>query len=87
MNLRFSQPGRTERNRQDQLYVEGVFPFANQRLTDPITGKTAGRYDACALTKTCPLAMEIYSSNEYWVKGASLLTPTRWARSICPSTT
>jgi hypothetical protein len=73
MNYRFSQPGRTERNRQDQLYVEGVFPFANQPLTDAITGKTAGRYDACSRTGTCPLAMEIYSSNEYWVKGASLL--------------
>jgi len=72
MNSRFSQPGRTERNRQDQLYAEGVFPFANQRLKDPITGKTAGRYDACTKTNTCPLAMEIYSANEYWVKGASL---------------
>jgi hypothetical protein len=39
MNYRFSQPGRTERNRQDHLYVEGVFPFANVRTTDPITGK------------------------------------------------
>src|SRR5882672_5350631 len=72
MNSRFSQPGRTERNRQDQLYAEGVFPFANQRLKDPISGRTAGRYDACMKTKTCPLAMEIYSANEYWVKGASL---------------
>ena len=72
MNLRFSQPGRTERNRQDQLYAEGVFPFANQRSTDPITGRTAGRYDACTKTNTCPLGMEIYSANEYWVKGASL---------------
>jgi hypothetical protein len=72
MSSRFSQPGRTERNRQDQLYAEGVFPFANQRLKDPITGKTAGRYDACTKTNTCPLAMEIYSANEYWVKGASL---------------
>lgn len=73
MNYRFSQPGRTERNRQDQLYAEGVFPFANQRTTDPITGKTAGRYDACTKTNTCPLGMEIYSANEYWVKGASLM--------------
>jgi hypothetical protein len=73
MNYRFSQPGRTQRNRQDQLYAESVFPFANQRTSDPITGKAAGRYDACSKTKTCPLAMEIYSSNEYWVKGASLL--------------
>jgi Alpha/beta hydrolase domain len=74
MNYRFSQPARTERNRQDQLYVEGVFPFANQRTTDPITGKTAGRYDKCSKSKTCPLAMEVYSANEYWVKAASLFT-------------
>jgi Alpha/beta hydrolase domain len=74
MNYRFSQPGRTERNRQDQLYVEGVFPFANQRTKDPLTGKTAGRYDKCMKTKTCPLAMEVYSANEYWVKAASLFT-------------
>jgi hypothetical protein len=72
MNSRFSQPGRTERNRQDQLYAEGVFPFANQQMKDPISGRTAGRYDACSKTNTCPLAMEIYSANEYWVKGASL---------------
>ena len=73
MNYRFSQPGRTERNRQDQLYAEGVFPFANVTTIDPITGKTAGRYDACSTTNTCPLAMEIYSANEYWGKGASLM--------------
>jgi hypothetical protein len=72
MNSRFSQPGRTERNRQDQLFAEGVFPFANQQMKDPISGRTAGRYDACSKTNTCPLAMEIYSANEYWVKGASL---------------
>ena len=33
MNYRFSQPGRTERNRQEHLYVEGVFPFANVTTT------------------------------------------------------
>jgi hypothetical protein len=73
MNLRFSQPGRTERNRQDHLYAEGVFPFAHEQTTDPITHKTAGRYDRCAATNTCPLAMEIYSANEYWAKAASLM--------------
>jgi Alpha/beta hydrolase domain len=72
MNLRFSQPGRTERNRQDQLYAEGVFPFAHQKMLDPLTGKTAGRYDRCLATNTCPLGMEVYSANEYWVKAASL---------------
>ena len=73
MNYRFSQPGRTERNRQDHLYVEGVFPFANVSTTDPVTGRTASRYDRCVATNTCPLAMEIYSANEYWVKAASLM--------------
>lgn len=72
LNLRFSQPGRTQRNRQDQLYAEGIFPFANVSTTDPFTGKTAGRYDRCTATNTCPFAMEVYSSNEYWVKAASL---------------
>src|SRR6185369_1891912 len=73
LNYRFSQPGRTERNRQDHLYAEGVFPFANVFTFDPHSGKTAGRYDACTKSNTCPLGMEIYSANEYWVKGASLM--------------
>ena len=47
MNYRFSQSGRTERNRQDHLYGENLFPFANVRTTDPFTGITASRYDAC----------------------------------------
>jgi hypothetical protein len=74
MNYRWSQPGRTERNRQDHLFVEGRFPFANVMSTDPITGKTDSRYAKCALTNTCPYAMEIFSANEYWVKAASLMT-------------
>ena len=74
MNYRWSQPGRTERNRQDHLFVEGRFPFANVTSTDPITGKTDSRYAKCALTHTCPYAMEIFSANEYWVKAASLMT-------------
>ena len=76
MNLRFSQPGRTERNRQDELYAEGIFPFANVTTTDPITHKTDSRLARCEATGTCPLAMEIYSANEYWVKAASLLHTT-----------
>ena len=72
MNYRWSQSGRTERNRQDHLYLEGLFPFANQTTFDPISGTTDGRYKKCEATNTCPLAMEFYSSNEYWVKPASL---------------
>ncbi len=74
INYRWSQPGRTERNRQDHLYLEGVFPFANVTTKDPLTGKTDSRYARCMKTKTCPYAMEIFSANEYWVKAASLMT-------------
>ena len=76
LNYRFSQPGRTERNRQDHLYAEGVFPFANVATHDPITGKTDSRLARCEATGTCPVAAEIYSANEYWVKAASLLHTT-----------
>jgi hypothetical protein len=74
INYRWSQPGRTERNRQDHLYVEGRFPFADVATADPITGKTDSRYARCTLSHTCPFAMEIFSANEYWVKAASLMT-------------
>jgi hypothetical protein len=74
MNYRWSQTKRTERNRQEHLYLEGLFPFANQTLFDPISGTTDGRYKKCSDTNTCPLAMEFYSANEYWVKAGSLMS-------------
>ncbi|GAB2606433.1 alpha/beta hydrolase domain-containing protein [Spirosoma areae] len=73
LNVRFAQPARTERNRQNHLYPEAIFPFAYPILTDPITGKTAGRLAACSASHTCPKVFEINSANEYWVKAASLL--------------
>jgi hypothetical protein len=73
LNYRFSQPGRTERNRQDHLYAEGVFPFANVPTFDPISRKVDSRYARCEESHTCPFGVEIYSANEYWVKPASLL--------------
>ena len=76
LNMRFSQPNRTERNRQDHLHVENRFPFANVMTTDPFTGRHDSRYARCEQTRTCPLAAEIYSANEYWVKSASLLHTT-----------
>lgn len=73
MNSRWSQPGRTNRNRQDLLYQEGVFPFSGVSTTDPISGQTDSRYAKCEATNTCPKVAQIYSANEYWVKAASLL--------------
>ena len=73
LNFRFAQPARTERNRQNHLYPEGIFPFAYATLRDPLTGKTDGRNARCSQTNTCPKMMAINSSNEYWVKAGSLL--------------
>ena len=74
INYRFAQNGRTERNRQNHLNVEAVFPFSYTTTTDPLTGKTDGRNVRCTATNTCPLVMNIDSGNEYWVKAGSTLT-------------
>jgi Alpha/beta hydrolase domain len=73
INYRFAQPGRTERNRQNHLYPEGVFPFAHETLTDHLSGKTDGRDARCKATNTCPKRFEVNTANEYWVKAGSLL--------------
>ena len=73
INYRFGQTDRTERNRQNHLYPEGVFPFAHQVLTDHLSGKTGGRSERCMETVTCPKRFEVNTSNEYWCKAGSLL--------------
>jgi len=78
INYRFAQTGKTERNRQNHLYPESVFPFAHQVLVDHISGKIAGRSQRCLANKTCPKRFEVNTANEYWVKACSLLhTDTR----------
>jgi len=74
MNYRWSQTKRTNRNRQELLYLEGLYPFANVPTFDPISGTSDWRYKKCEETHTCPLATEFYSANEFWVKGGSLMS-------------
>jgi Alpha/beta hydrolase domain len=73
INYRFGQTARTERNRQNHFYQEGIFPFAFPVLSDPISGKEGGRNERCLASDTCPRAIEVNSANEYWVKATSLL--------------
>ena len=71
-NYRWSHSTGTERNRQQHLWVESFFPFADVTTTDPISGTTDGRYLKCTANNTCPVMnLEQYSANEYWVKTAS----------------
>jgi Alpha/beta hydrolase domain len=74
MNYRWSQTKRTERNRQEELYLEGLYPFANVPTFDPISNTSDWRYKRCEETRTCPLATEFYSANEFWVKAGSLMS-------------
>ena len=82
LNTRFSQPVRTHRQHIARWTPEIQFPFANERLHDPVTGKTAGRLDRCKETHTCPKIIEANSSNEFWAKAASNLLTDARARDI-----
>ncbi len=73
INYRFAQTDRTERNRQNHLYPEAIFPFAHQVTTDHLSGKTAGRSERGKATNTLPKRLEVNTANEYWVKGCSQL--------------
>ncbi len=77
-NFRFAQPARTHRQRIGRNYPEREFPFAYRPTFDDATRSFDGRNLACRLADTCPKIMDVNSSNEYWVKGGSLLhTDTR----------
>lgn len=73
MNYRFAQPFRTHRQHIARWFPEFAFPFANQVLPDPNTGKFDGRLAKCRSTGTCPRIIEVNSENEYWAKAMSLL--------------
>jgi hypothetical protein len=78
LNYRFSQPVRTHRQHIARWTPEIQFPFANERIHDRVTGKTAGRLDRCKDTHTCPKIVEANSANEFWAKaGSNLLTDSR----------
>jgi len=72
LNYRFSQPGARAQPAGSPLR-RGRVPVRQREDYDPITRRVDSRYTRCPKTGTCPLAVEIYSSNEYWVKTASLL--------------
>jgi hypothetical protein len=72
INYRFSQPVRTHRQHIARWTPEYQFPFADQKLSDIVTGKTDFRLRRCEATATCPKIFEANSSNEYWAKASSM---------------
>ncbi len=73
MNYRFAQPVRTHRQHIARWTPEYQFPFADQKVTDTVTGKTDWRLRRCEESKTCPKTIEANSANEYWAKAASMM--------------
>jgi hypothetical protein len=82
MNYRFAQPFRTHRQHIARWTPEFQFPWANETLHDPVTGKTDGRLALCTRSDTCPKILEINSENEYWAKAGSLLTTDTQGRDL-----
>ncbi len=72
-NYRFSQPDRTHRQHIGRWTPEYQFPFADQMLSDPVTGKTDSRLRRCTESGSCPKIFEANSANEYWAKAASMM--------------
>jgi hypothetical protein len=82
MNYRFGQPVRTHRQHIARWTPEYQFPFADQKLTDRVTGKTDYRLRRCEESKTCPKTFETNSSNEYWAKAASMMQTDAQGRDL-----
>jgi hypothetical protein len=82
MNYRFAQPFRTHRQHIGRWTPEFQFPFADQKVTDPVTGKTDYRLRRCEESKTCPKIFETNSSNEYWAKAGSMLQTDSQGRDL-----
>jgi Alpha/beta hydrolase domain len=82
MNYRFSQPVRTHRQHIGRWTPEYQFPFADQTLTDPVTGRTDSRLRRCEESATCPKIIEANSSNEYWAKAASIMQTDSLGRDL-----
>jgi len=72
-NYRFAQPVRTHRQHIARWTPEYQFPFADQKVTDTVTGKTGSRLERCEASKTCPKTIEANSANEWWAKAASMM--------------
>ena len=83
-NYRFAEPGRTHRQHIARWYPERQFPFANQVIFDPVTGKTDGVLRQCLSSQTCPKIFEVNSENEYWAKAGSLLHTDTSGNDLAP---
>jgi Alpha/beta hydrolase domain len=72
LNIRFGQPVRAWGEQTDHLYPAYDFPFTYARQTDPLTQRTAGLFDRCNATDTCPRLFHVATALEMWEGRQSL---------------
>jgi len=83
LNIRFAHAGRGWGEQVDHLYPAYDFPFAYERVQDPITGRTQGIFDRCRATRTCPRLFHVATALELWEGRQSLgLTDPLGARDV-----
>jgi hypothetical protein len=72
LNVRFGQPARAWGEQTDHLYPAYDFPFTYGSQTDPLTQRTAGLFDRCSATGTCPKLFHVATALEMWEGRQSL---------------
>ena len=73
LNVRFGQPVRAWGEQPDHLYYPAYdFPFTYARQFDPLTQRSAGLFDRCAATDTCPKLFHVATALEMWEGRQSL---------------
>ena len=75
LNYRFAQPNRAYSMGYGFLgYPDASFPFAYEKLRDPLTLHEDGLLERCRARTTCPKILHTVTSTEYWQGGHSLNT-------------
>ncbi|HUJ93517.1 MAG TPA: alpha/beta hydrolase domain-containing protein [Candidatus Bathyarchaeia archaeon] len=73
-NHRFAQPSRDAQPLSSIDFPTDIFPFTDLPETDPVTGETAGLFDAVNKAHDAPKIFLTNTSYEYWGRAAALVT-------------
>jgi len=73
-NHRFAQPSRDAQPLSSIDFPTDIFPFTGLPETDPVTGETAGLFDAVNKAHDAPKIFLTNTSYEYWGRAAALVT-------------
>ena len=75
LNYRFAQPNRAYTMGYGFLgYPDAAFPFAYEKLRDPLSRREDGLLERCRQRGNCPKILQTVTSTEYWQGAHSLNT-------------